>query len=142
MRHDGDRAYLTFKGPILPGPVKAREELETEAASGETLLALLSALGYEPAFRYEKYREEYRVDDALIAIDETPIGIYVEIEAGPAAIAILAGRLGFGTADYVTASYRALFVASGAAGPDMLFPSSAAGHHDAPPRGSEAPPRS
>ena len=121
VRADGERAFLTFKGPVLPGPLKSREEIETEAASAGTLLALLAALGYTPAFRYEKYREEYAADGAVIAIDETPIGSFVELEGEPAAIHGLAARLGFGTADYVTASYRALFIASGTPGPDMLF---------------------
>jgi adenylate cyclase, class 2 len=121
VRRDGDRAYLTFKGPVLPGPVKAREEIETEAASGDTLLALLAALGYLPTFRYEKYREEYATDGAVLAIDETPLGTFVEIEGAPTTIHAMAARLGFTAADYVTASYRALFVASGVPGPDMLF---------------------
>ena len=122
VRADGERAFLTFKGPVLAGPLKAREEIETEAGSADALLALLAALGYAPAFRYEKYREEFAADGAIVAIDETPIGTFVEIEGEPAAIHGLAARLGFGTGDYLTASYRALFIASGIAGPDMLFP--------------------
>jgi adenylate cyclase, class 2 len=122
VRADGARAFLTFKGPVLPGPFKARQEIETEADNADALLALLAALGYTPAFRYEKYREEYATDGAVVAIDETPIGTFVELEGEPAAIHGLAARLGFGTADYLTASYRALFIASGIPGPDMLFP--------------------
>ena len=51
----------------------------------------------------------------MVAIDDTPIGTFVEIEGDEAAIHALAARLGFAPADYITASYRALFVA--AAGP-------------------------
>lgn len=127
VRTDGDRAYLTFKGPVQPGPMKVREEIETEAASGTALLAILDALGYAPAFRYEKYREEYAADGAVIAIDETPIGTFVEIEGTAAAIDGLAVRLGFSRADFVTASYRALFLAAQSGAADMLFPAPPAG---------------
>ena len=63
-----------------------------------------------------------RVD--AFAIDETPVGTYVEIEGDAAAIHAAAARLGFTPADYVTASYRTLYVASlpaGATPGDMLF---------------------
>lgn len=125
VRADGDRAFLTFKGPVTPGAVKAREEIETEAASADALLAIATALGYQPAFRYEKFREEYAVDSAVLAVDETPIGTFVEIEGEEPVIHALAARLGFTPADYVTASYRALFRASAAAASgarDMTFP--------------------
>ncbi len=129
VRADGDRAFLTFKGPVVPGVVKAREEIETEAASADALLAICAALGFVPAFRYEKYREEFALPGAVIAVDDTPIGVFVEIEGDEAAIHHLAGRLGFATTDYVTASYRALFLAWAgveAGAGDMTFQSPAA----------------
>ena len=110
VRDDDGHAYLTFKGAVVPGPLKVREEVETAAASAERLLAILAALGYTPIFRYEKYREELAVPGALIAIDETPIGTYLEIEGEEQAIHEWARRLGFSAADYITASYRALYV--------------------------------
>ena len=127
MRADGDRAYLTFKGPVSPGAVKAREEIETEAASASALLAICDALGFRPAFRYEKYREEFTCPGVVIAVDDTPIGVFVEVEGDEAAIHTLAARLGFSPADFVTASYRALFMASASAAAgaaDMIFPGS------------------
>ncbi|MGE4223472.1 MAG: class IV adenylate cyclase [Vicinamibacterales bacterium] len=127
VRADGDRAFLTFKGPVVPGPLKVREEIETEAASGAALLGVLAALGYTPAFRYEKYREEYAADGAIVAIDETPIGTFIEIEGTAAAIHALAAAFGYDDADYVTASYRALFLAAAPGGTDMLFPGAVAG---------------
>jgi adenylate cyclase class 2 len=121
VRADGDRAFLTFKGPVQPGPLKVRQELETAAHSSATLLAILAALGYAPVFRHEKYREEYRADGAVIAIDETPIGTFVEIEGDADAIERLAASLGFAPSDYMTDSYRALFVAAVPGGIDMVF---------------------
>ncbi len=129
VRADGDRAFLTFKGPVVPGAMKAREEIETEAASAEALLAICSALGFTPGFRYEKYREEFTLPGVVIAVDDTPVGVFVEVEGDEAAIHTVAAQLGFTTADYVTASYRALFLASAAAAAgarDMTFPAGSA----------------
>ena len=61
-------------------------------------------------FRYEKYREEFCADDVVIAIDETPVGIFVELEGGEAAIHATAAALGRTPADYITDSYRFLFL--------------------------------
>jgi len=124
VRDDDGHAYLTFKGAVVPGPLKVREEIETSAASAERLLAILAALGYTPVFRYEKFREELALPGALVAIDETPIGTFLEIEGDADAIHDCARRLGFAAADYITASYRALYLAAagdGAAGGDMTF---------------------
>jgi adenylate cyclase class 2 len=124
VRDDDGDAYLTYKGAVVPGPLKVREELETSAASAECVLAILAALGYEPVFRYEKYREELAVPGALIAIDETPIGTFLEIEGLEDAIHEWAARLGFSPADYITTSYRTLWVAAGgdaARAGDMIF---------------------
>jgi adenylate cyclase class 2 len=125
VRDDGGRAVLTYKGPVVPGVLKVREELETEAASTARLLDILAALGFAPVFRYEKRREEFTIPGAIVAIDETPIGTFVEIEGEAGAIHAAAARLGFTDADYVTASYRQLYVASlpsGAVPADMVFP--------------------
>jgi adenylate cyclase class 2 len=124
VRDDDGHACLTYKGAVVPGPLKVREELETSAASAEGLLAILAALGYQPVFRYEKYREELAVPGALIAIDETPVGAFLEIEGLEDAIHDWAARLGFSPADYITASYRTLWVAAGgdaARAGDMTF---------------------
>ena len=45
-----------------------------------SLLAILSQLGFRVWFRYEKYREEFVKDDVILAVDETPVGTFVEIE--------------------------------------------------------------
>jgi adenylate cyclase, class 2 len=113
LRQDGTNAVLTFKGPIVPGVVKAREEFESVVAHGELVLRILGELGFTPRFRYQKYREEFRVDDLpslTVALDETPVGVYVELEGEEADIEAAAGRLGRTPVDYVRASYRALFL--------------------------------
>jgi len=125
VRVDGGRSLLTFKGPVQPALVKVREELETVVSDGHLLLRVLEELGYHVWFRYQKYREEFAMDDCIVAIDETPVGVFVEIEGGEQGIARVAQALGRAPADYVIESYRGLFVEfcqqRGLAARDMLF---------------------
>lgn len=110
IRREGGEARVTFKGPVVPGAMKLREELETSVGDADLLTRLFQELGYVPRWRYQKYREEYRLDGVTIAIDETPIGVFVELEGDETAIASAAARMGRGPADYVLGSYRTLFV--------------------------------
>lgn len=110
VRSDGGKSFLTFKGPVEPGLMKIREEHETVIADGDTLLTILDALGLHVWFRYEKYREEFSAEDVIIAIDETPVGTYVEIEGGEEHIARTAAALGKTPDDYITDSYRTIFL--------------------------------
>ena len=110
VRMESGRSLLTFKGPVQPSIMKLREELETVVGDGTLLLRVLEELGFRIWFRYQKYREEFALDDVIIAIDETPVGTYVEIEGGERGIAATAEALGRRPADYVLESYRGLFV--------------------------------
>src|SRR6185295_9055090 len=74
VRMDSGKSVLTFKGPVQASVMKIREELETIAADGTLLLRILEELGFHVWFRYQKYREEFALDDVIIAIDETPVG--------------------------------------------------------------------
>ena len=125
IRNEGGKSLLTFKGPVQPGRMKLRLEHETVVADGDVLLTILEALGLHIWFRYEKYREEYSAEDVVIAIDETPVGTFVEIEGGEARINETALALGRTPDDYITDSYRMLFLrhrdALGITGQDMVF---------------------
>lgn len=125
VRSEGGKSLLTFKGPPLPGLVKIREEHETVVADGTMLLAILESIGLHIWFRYEKYREEFEADDVVIAVDETPVGVFVELEGGEAAIHAMARALGKTPDDYITDSYRFLFLqhrdANGLDGHHMVF---------------------
>jgi adenylate cyclase class 2 len=111
LRQYGDCCTLTYKGPAQPGKHKSREELETTVGSLATQQAIFERLGYRAAFRYEKYRSEYTDGVGTGVVDETPIGVYLELEGEPAWIDELAARMGFREGEYVTASYGALFQA-------------------------------
>ncbi len=110
VRMESGRSLLTFKGPVQSSDMKLREELETVVGDGVLLLAMLEALGFQVWFRYQKYREEFAIDDVIVAVDETPVGAFVEIEGGDRGIAEMAVALGRGPSDYVLDSYRGLFI--------------------------------
>jgi adenylate cyclase class 2 len=121
LRSTPEGAVLTFKGPYrVEAGMKSREEIEAGSPAGEALRAILDRLGLRPVFRYQKYRETFAWEGQEIVVDETPIGVYMEIEGDLAGIRSAAAALGFGPSDYVTDSYAALFRASGGTG-DMLF---------------------
>jgi adenylate cyclase class 2 len=125
LRRAGPDARLTWKGPTQPGEVKIREELETGVSDAAAMDATLHALGYEPSFRSQKYREEYVVGTASVTVDETPAGVFVEIEAAPEEIARVSSLLGRTRADYRLESYVGLWrdwcTAHGRPFGDMLF---------------------
>jgi adenylate cyclase class 2 len=89
------------------------------------LLRVLEEIGLHVWFRYQKYREEFAHEDVIVAIDETPVGVFVEIEGGEQGIASMAEALGRTPDDYILDSYRGLFLkhreAFGLTGPDMVF---------------------
>jgi adenylate cyclase class 2 len=115
LRHSGDTWTLTYKGPPEPGPHKSREEIETTLADGAAFELILTRLGYVPAFRYEKFRTTFRaaaagVGDGLVTLDETPIGVFIELEGPGYWIDRTATLLGFGAEEYITRSYAALYL--------------------------------
>ena len=125
VRVENGKSRVTFKGPVQPSVVKVREEHETLIGDGEVLLTIFSELGLHTWFRYEKYREEFSHEDVIVAIDETPVGVFVEIEGSEAGIEAMAASLGRERADYILDSYRSLFLqhrdARGMTGSDMVF---------------------
>ncbi len=125
VRVECGKSRVTFKGPVQPSSVKVREEVETVVGDGEVLLRVFEELGLHVWFRYEKYREEYSHEDVTVAIDETPVGVFVEIEGGEQGIAAMAEALGRSESDYVLDSYRGLFLKYreefGLSGADMVF---------------------
>jgi adenylate cyclase class 2 len=122
LRQTHRGAVLTFKGPreIVDG-VKSREQRETAVEAPEQVRAILRNLGYRPLFRYQKYRETWTHRGQEVAVDETPIGAFLEIEGDPEGIHVVAAELGFSPSDYVAESYVGLFFAGGGQG-DMVFP--------------------
>jgi adenylate cyclase class 2 len=86
----------------------------------------LNALGLARRFRYQKRREEWRWGNCIIALDETPIGRFVEIEADPGEIRRAVVALGLDFASAVPYSYGRLYAMKRKEKPelpeDMVFP--------------------
>jgi adenylate cyclase, class 2 len=110
VRVENGKSRVTFKGPVQPSAMKLREEDETLVGDGEVLLKIFEELGLHIWFRYEKYREEFSHDDVIVAIDETPVGVFVEIEGGEQGIEAAAAALGRSPSDYILDTYRSLFL--------------------------------
>lgn len=115
----GKSVWLTFKGPIKGarandrGQYKVREEREVRIFDDPQMPRILEALGLRPWFRYEKFRSTFRLPDMKslkLVLDETPIGLFVELEGERKEINRAAALLGFGASDYINKSYGALFM--------------------------------
>ena len=125
VRLENGKSRLTFKGPVQPSILKVRDEVETIVGDGVVLLRVFEELGFHVWFRYEKYREEFSHEEVIVAIDETPVGVFVEIEGSESGITSMAKLLGRRPNDYVLDSYRGLFLKYrdeyGLTGSDMVF---------------------
>jgi len=127
-------ALLTFKGPVGPPPpgskraaekagakekppaYKIREEHEIRVSDRDALIRIIAGLGFRPSFRYEKFRTTYRlpgIAKVKVEFDETPIGLFLELEGPRREIDRAAARLGFGRAQYISKSYGELFIEAG-----------------------------
>lgn len=113
VRRYGDRWVVTHK--CLPNdhdPAarhKHRVETETEVTDGEAIGAIFAQLGYEPAFAYEKFRTEYADQTGHCVLDETPIGVYAELEGPADWIDAVGKKLGIDPDAFLTLSYGRLF---------------------------------
>jgi len=107
----GRRAMVTYKGCASREIYKSREEIEFDVSDPDAFTLVLERLGYHPGFRYEKYRTMFKAygEPGLIAIDETPIGVYLELEGPQAWIDSTAARLGFPAERFLTVSYAGLY---------------------------------
>ncbi len=128
LRSVGDANVVTFKKPLAvdyeDGRYKVRVEHETTVGNAAEMDEVFRGLGLRPVWRYQKFRQSYVLGEVHVELDETPIGVYIELEGAPDAIDAAAGALGFGPDDYVTKTYRQLHEEhAGHADPgDLVFP--------------------
>jgi adenylate cyclase class 2 len=109
LRQYGSQWTLTHKSGKQTKRHSSRQELETEVADGKQAGAILRALGYQPSFRYEKFRAEWTDGKGQVVIDETPIGNFAEIEGLPQWIDATAKKLGVRRERYIVKNYAGLF---------------------------------
>jgi adenylate cyclase class 2 len=100
---------VTHKARASMGRHKSRTETETRVTDGAALEAILQASGFQPGFRYEKFRTELTDGRGHVVIDETPIGNFAEIEGSSRWIDEVARRLQVKPSQYITDSYAGLF---------------------------------
>jgi adenylate cyclase class 2 len=110
VRKFGRYAIATFKGALaFEGGVKMREEVQTGVESFELAIQLFDSLGYKPVFRYQKFREVWRVQEIEVVLDRTPIGDYFEIEGPLDVIRNVAEQLGMNMDSGIRQSYIDLY---------------------------------
>ena len=113
IRRVASRGELTYKGPSerRTHKYKKRPEIEIDLSNPEALVEIFEQVGFDPVFRYEKFRTVYSKPPSKgkVMLDETPIGNFLEIEGSPAWIDRIARALGFSHGDYITRSYGYLF---------------------------------
>lgn len=113
VRQYGERWVVTHKclpkGHDPDAPHKHRDETETEVGDGEAMGHIFTQLGFVPSFVYEKWRTEFSDSTGHCVLDETPVGIYAELEGPPEWIDRTGQKLGIGPGEFLTLSYGRLF---------------------------------
>jgi adenylate cyclase class 2 len=109
LRKYGNSWILTHKAKGKAGRHKSRVELQTDIENGKQMDAILRALGFEPTFRYEKFRAEWSDGKGHVVLDKTPIGNFGEVEGPPRWIDRTASALGISRSDYITQTYAPMF---------------------------------
>jgi adenylate cyclase class 2 len=113
VRNYGGKWVITHKRLPDAGPGedahKHRIETETEVGDGNVLAEVFKSIGLVEAFRYEKWRSEWSDGEGHCVIDETPIGVFAELEGEAEWIDRTAGKLGVEKSAYMTLSYGRLF---------------------------------
>lgn len=113
LRSYGGKWVITHKRTLAGDDRQARHKhrVETEAAveDGAAIERVFAEIGYLPAFVYEKWRSEWSDAEGHCVIDETPIGLYAELEGPPAWIDTTLDRLHVRATDVTTLSYGRLF---------------------------------
>ncbi len=106
LRRAQGTGYLAFKGPrTLRNGFKSRREIEISLANPGALQEILRAVGLQSVYHYEKFRTVFKLGRTLITLDETPIGVYAELEGSAHSIRRIAARLGFDQKLFITATY-------------------------------------
>ena len=113
IRRYGDRWVLTHKCLTSDHDPDARHkhrvETETDIADGDALGTVFAQLGYKPVFVYEKWRAEYADSIGHCVLDETPIGVFAELEGPEDWIDSVSARLAIDSSSLMTMSYGRLF---------------------------------
>ncbi len=106
LRTTGQKAFLTFKGPPEKSrKFKIREEYETEVKNEKQLRKILKSLGFIPVFNYQKHRTIFRRKKLKICLDETVIGMFMELEGERNEIVKFTDALGISKKEFIKLDY-------------------------------------
>jgi adenylate cyclase class 2 len=79
---EGEKCFLTFKGPREKRRFKTRQEAEIQISDFETARKIFLGLGYVPAIVVQKTRQIWTWKNCHICLDHVPpMGCFVEVEA-------------------------------------------------------------
>ena len=109
LRQD-DQAILTFKSPgeIVDGVI-SRTELEVVVSDFQTTRDILEVLGFQVFMTYEKYRQNFKLNDLVASVDEMPYGNFIELEgSSPEHVRVTTALLGLDWDQRINLSYSAL----------------------------------
>lgn len=121
LRQEGAKCFLTLKMNVEDERFKVREEHQVEVADFDEMKRILELAGFRIFRRREKIREEFRLGDVTVDVDEYPgMKPYFEIE-GPDGETIerVLEQLGFTMADATNATAADVIKAAGL-NPDLL----------------------
>ena len=81
IREDGDKTYLTYKGPKFDSKSKTRKEIDIEIENAKQLAGMLESLDFRKVAIVSKERRIYLLDGIHYCLDNVAsIGTFLEVE--------------------------------------------------------------
>ncbi len=80
IRNEGERYFITYKGPQISKEVRIRPKIEFEI--DKNMAEVLEKLGYKPFLEIKKDREIYKIKEVELVVDDVKdLGKFIEIRA-------------------------------------------------------------
>jgi adenylate cyclase class 2 len=107
---EGQKLFLTYKGPRLEAQFKSRREIEIEVSDFAPAAELLNALDFKKTLVFEKRRRVWKILDCEICLDELPLlGSFIEIEGpGEQKVAEVLEKMSLAHLQHINDSYAHL----------------------------------
>ncbi len=115
LRVVGGRGIVTLKEKVASAlRAKVRSETETSVDVPDAIRAVFARVGLVRVYRYQKYRSYHAWTDPqsghqlMITLDDTPIGVFMELEGDSGTIERAAAKMGFAASDHILDDYLSL----------------------------------
>ncbi len=106
---DQGHGILTLKGPATYHKgMKTRAEIELPLTDRDAITGILRGLGFGVSIEYEKTRESWEFDGAVVVLDTLDFGRFVEIEGSEEQIRSAAKRLDLDLGDTERRGYPSM----------------------------------